>query len=84
MKNVFENFWFWILIGFAVLQLTTDLGRALLKQADQEPKIQALQQENEQLRAQQNVMVWQMDKSCYDQIKNTFDHTLFLRISPEK
>lgn len=85
MKKLFENFWFAILLGLAILQFATDAGKALLKRADQkEAIIQLLQQENRELKAAQNTMVWQMDKSCYDQIKNNFDHSLFLKISPEK
>ena len=85
MKKLFENFWFGILLGFAILQLATDVGKALLKRADQmELQIQRLQQENKELREQQPVMVWTMDKSCATQFKNNIDHSLFLKLTPEK
>ena len=84
MRKLFENFWFCLFFGLALLQFATDAGRSLLKRADQEPKIQALQQEIENLKANQNLMVWQMDKSCFDQLKNNFDHALYLKLSPEK
>ena len=32
------------------------------------------------LKANQNVMVWQMDKSCFDQIKNNSDGILRLQV----
>jgi len=46
-----------------------------------EGQLSAMQDQNQQLKESQNVMVWKMDDSCFDQIKNSMDGTLQLKIS---
>jgi len=39
-----------------------------------------LQKEVQDLKESQNVMVWKMDKSCFDQIKNSSDGILRIQV----
>lgn len=42
--------------------------------------VSMLEAKNKSLLESQNVMVWTMDKSCYDQINNSIDGILRLKI----
>lgn len=74
MKRLFEsemtrrrefNFWFWITII-----LSFSLGFKLCLLLTPKPKIDPT-----------HYMVWEMDKSCFKQIKNSEDGILRLKIS---
>lgn len=84
MKKLFENFWFGLLLGLALLQLATYSGQALVKRYETQPlkdQMQALQQENEQLKHTQNLVVWTMDKSFFDQLNNSVNSIMTLKLS---
>lgn len=84
MKKLFENFWFGLFLGLALLQLATYSGQALLKRNETQAlkdQMQALQQENEQLKQTQNLVVWTMDKSCFDQLNNSVNSIMTLKLS---
>jgi len=46
-----------------------------------EGQLSAMQDQNQQLKESQNVMVWKMDDSCYNQIKNSVDGIIRLKIT---
>jgi len=45
-----------------------------------EGQLSAMQDQNQVLKESQNVMVWKMDDSCYNQIKNSVDGIIRLKI----
>lgn len=42
-----------------------------------------LKQENKVLKDNQNIMIWKMDDSCYNQLKNSYDGILRIQVQKE-
>lgn len=83
MKTLFNNFWFALLLGLAILDFAGYAGKAILKRSENlERQIKQLQEQNEALKNNQSLMVWTMDKSCADQLKNNIDKKILLTIQP--